>query len=90
MIGFHLFNFIFPEQRVQLSGKELRNIEEQFEPRWIKEMERRMSFARGKEPVWWELFAEQFDPAWLQRLDVKKEFRSLLIPDMIYQEECTN
>jgi len=67
-----LFNFIFPEQRVQLSGKELRNIEEQFEPRWIKEMERRMSFARGKEPVWWELFAEQFEPARLQRLERQK------------------
>lgn len=43
--------------------------EEQFEPRWLKQMERRMGFVHGKEPIWWELFEEQFEPAWLQRLE---------------------
>jgi len=43
--------------------------EEQFEPRWLKQMEKRMGFMPGKEPIWWELFEEQFEPAWLQRLE---------------------
>jgi hypothetical protein len=43
--------------------------EEQFEPRWIKAMEKRMGFMPGREPIWWELFEEQFEPAWLQRLE---------------------
>jgi hypothetical protein len=48
---------------------EWQRFEEQFEPPWLQQLERRIGIIPGREPLWWELFEEQFEPAWLQRLE---------------------
>lgn len=48
--------------------------EQQFHPKWLKEMEAQLGIQPGREPLWWERFEEQFEPPWLQRMERQMGF----------------